>query len=77
MDLEIRSPRPLYLRNDKPTLSKINIEKLKELDEIYKYPDFNNRINSIIKTFNSSITLETMNRLYKLIEEEFNNKELS
>ena len=30
-NLEVRSPRPLYLRNNEPSISSINKNKLKQL----------------------------------------------
>ena len=76
-DLEVRSPRPLYLLNKKPSLTSINIDKLKQMEIKHNYPKLYDIIYSIIGEFNSSLTPSNADRLYLLIEKQINNSIIS
>lgn len=76
-NLEVRSPRPIYLRNNEPSISSINKNKLKQLEITHNYPKLYDIICSIIGEFNSSLTPSNMNQLYLLIEKKINNSEIS
>ena len=76
-DLEVRSPRPLYLINNNPSLTSINIDKLKQMELNHNYPKLYHIINSIIGEFNSSLTPSNADRLYLLIENKINNRVIS
>lgn len=76
-NLEVRSPRPLYLTDKGPSLTNINIDKLKQLEITYNYPKLYQIICSIIGEFNGSVMPSNSNKLYLLIDEKINNITIS
>jgi len=71
-NLDVRSPRPLYLTDKGPSLTNINIDKLKQLEITHNYPKLYHIICSIIGEFNGSVMPSNYNKLYLLIDKKIN-----
>ena len=76
MDYECRSPRPLFYKNNKLTISQSNNKRLKFLEIAANYPDLYSKICLIIKEFNKNLTNQNTNALYDTLVQTISSKQL-